>query len=116
MKKMHIGTNRHEHQCGPLFIDGWKDVLNESQNTSQSSKKDLFQNQIIMEEKSEEKYLGDIISNNGKNFKNMKVRQNKGQGMVSEIMSILEDIWYGKYHFEVAVLLRNACQYHVMQC
>ena len=69
-----------------------------------------------MEEKSDEKYLGDIISNNIKNFKNMKVRQNKGQGMVTEIMSILENIWYGKYHFEVAVLLRNALLVSTMLC
>ena len=38
----------------------------------------------------------------------MKMKQNKGQGMFTETMAILEDIWYGKYHFEVAVLLRNA--------
>ena len=46
----------------------------------------------------------------------MKVRQNKGQGMVTEIMAILEDIWYGKYHFEVAVLLRNALLVSTMLC
>ena len=46
----------------------------------------------------------------------MKVIQNKGQGMVTEIMSILEDNWYGKYHFEVAVLLRNALLVSAMLC
>ena len=69
-----------------------------------------------MEEKCEEKYLGDIISNDGKNTKNMKAKQNKGQGMVNEIMAILEDIWYGKYNFEVAVLLRNALLVSSMLC
>ena len=61
-----------------------------------------------MEEQWDNKYLGYIILNNDKNTKNMKMKQNKGQGMLCEIMAILEDIWYGKYHFEVAVLLRNA--------
>jgi hypothetical protein len=50
----------------------------------------------MMEEKSEEKYLGDILSKDGKNTKNMIMKQNKGQCMVNEIMAILEDIWYGK--------------------
>jgi hypothetical protein len=44
----------------------------------------------------EEKYLGDIISNNGKNTKNIEARKNRGTGIVNQIMSILEDICFGK--------------------
>ena len=111
-KKNHIGKNTVTHKCGPLFIDGWKEVQYENKNR----KIDFFQGKIMMEEKSEEKYLGDILSKDGKNTKNMIMKQNKGQGMVNEIMAILEDIWYGKYNFEVAVLLRNALLVSSMLC
>ena len=44
----------------------------------------------IMEEKNEEKYLGDIISNDGRNLNNIKARVNKGKGIVSKILSIID--------------------------
>ena len=61
-----------------------------------------------MEEIKEEKYLGDIISEDGKNMKNVLARQNKGWGIVTQIMSILEEICFGRYFFEVAGILRNS--------
>ena len=115
-KKLHIGKNQQVHKCGPLFIDGWKEVNMEDKRTNIIERKDVFQEKIVMEEKEQEKYLGDIISNNGKNTKNIKLKLNKGQGMVNEIMTILEEIWYGKHHFEVAVLLRNALLVSSMLC
>ena len=56
----------------------------------------------------EERYLGDIISKDGRNTKNIKARVAKGNGTINQIMSILEDICFGKYFFEVAVILRNS--------
>ena len=61
-----------------------------------------------MEEVKEEKYSGDIISEDGRNMKNALARQNKGRGIVSQIMSILEEICFGRYFFEVAGILRNS--------
>ena len=61
-----------------------------------------------MEEKNEEKYLGDIISNDGRNLKNIKARVSKGKGIVSRIMTLLEGIPFGKFYFEIAIILRNS--------
>ena len=49
-----------------------------------------------MEAKMEEKYLGDVISTDGKNIKNVKARVAKGKGIVSRILSILEGIPSGE--------------------
>ena len=61
-----------------------------------------------MEEVIEEKYLGDILSEDGRNMKNILARVSKGVGITNNIMSILEEICFGNYHFEVAVQLRNS--------
>ena len=61
-----------------------------------------------IENKSEVKYLGDILSNDGRNLKNIKDRQKRCQGVVNQIMSILQEIYLGKYHFETAIVLRNS--------
>ena len=61
-----------------------------------------------IEEKEEEKYLGDILSNDGRNIKNIKSRVNKGKGIINRIMTKLEAIPFGKYYFETAVILRDS--------
>ena len=47
-----------------------------------------------------------LISNDGKNEKNIKERRDKGQGIVDQIMSILESTVFGPFQFEVALILR----------
>ena len=41
---------------------------------------------------SEDTYLGDIISEDGKNQKNVRNRISKGWGIISEVMNILENV------------------------
>ena len=60
-----------------------------------------------MKEVNHEKYLGDILSNDGKNVKNIAARKNRGHGTISQIMSMLDDICFGKFYFEVAIILRD---------
>ena len=45
---------------------------------------DQFVDEDVMEESQEEKYVGDIVSNDEKNMKNINSRVNKGKGIVSE--------------------------------
>jgi hypothetical protein len=61
-----------------------------------------------MTEITDEKYIGDIISSNGSNSKNIEARLHNGKGIISQIMAILDDICFGKFQFEVAVILRNS--------
>ena len=69
-----------------------------------------------MEEVEEEKYLGDIISKDGKNIKNFKVRVNKGTGIVNKIMTMLDGIPFGQFYFEVELVLRNSLLVSSMLC
>ena len=69
-----------------------------------------------MEEKNEEKYLGDILSNDGRNVKNIKARIERGKGIVSKIISILDSFPFGSQHFEIGIILRDALLSSSMLC
>ena len=60
------------------------------------------------EEVTEAVYLGDILRADGKNTSNIKSRVNKGVGIVTEIMDILNCISFGEKFFEIATTLREA--------
>ena len=62
----------------------------------------------VVEEVTEFTYLGDIISSDGKNTKNIKNRISKEVGKISEIMNLLEMVSLGEHYFEIAILLREA--------
>ena len=61
-----------------------------------------------METKQEQICLGDIISADGKHIENVQHRKNKGLGTISQIMDILDTVYFGKYYFEVALVLRSS--------
>ena len=45
------------------------------------------------------KYLGDIISTDGKNLNNLLARIQKGKGIINQKASILEEMCFGFYYF-----------------
>ena len=61
-----------------------------------------------MNTSSSERYLGDIITNDGKLNKNISDKVNKGNGAVNTIVSLLEEISFGYYYFEMALIFRNS--------
>ena len=68
----------------------------------------LNAHQEIMKMTSSEKYLGDIITNNGKIDANIESRVNKGNGRANTIMSLLQEISFGEHYFQMAILFRNS--------
>ena len=44
----------------------------------------------------------------GSHAKNLQQRTNKGLGVINQIMQILESTFFVKYHFEVAMVLRES--------
>ena len=50
-------------------------------------------------------YLGDIVNCTGTNKDNIEKRISKGIGIVSQIMSILDTISFGRHYFEIGMLL-----------
>ena len=55
-----------------------------------------------------DKYLGDVISQDGKNTLNIQERKRRGLVAVSQINDMLNDLCLGKFHFEAGNILRNS--------
>ena len=63
-----------------------------------------------------EKYLGDFISNDGKIIINVEERVKKGKGYVNQITSMLKEIYFGQYQFNMAMLFRTTMLLNGMLC
>ena len=106
--KMHIGKEKSEILCKDLFVGEWKDEVVEDSETDGYKMKEHFSGNVKMEEKKEQKYLGDVLSSDGTHLKNIQERRNKGYGVINQIIQILESTYFGKYYFEVAMVLRES--------
>ena len=82
-KKMHVGHTNEDYKCQDLSVDRWSEVEIENDETGEIEMKDLWDGEQVMEGKLEEKYLGDVISKDGRNIKNIQVRVNTGKGIVN---------------------------------
>ena len=108
-KKMHIGRKEKSFICCDVLIDGWSEENFTFVETGATQLKDTYDGELILETSLGERYLGDIISEDGKNDKNLTVRKNKGVGIVNDIIVLLVEIMAGNENFEMATLLRNSC-------
>ena len=63
---------------------------------------------VKMDSKKEQNYLGDLLSSDGSHTKNIHDRRNKGYGIINQIVQILESTYFGKYYFQVAMVLRES--------
>ena len=104
--KIHIGKNKAV--CPDISIDKWKTKQIDTIEIDKPSVEDEHDGLHLIEEANQEKYLGDLISNSGKNDKNIEARVKKGYGIVKQIASILEEQCFGKYFFKVAMILRES--------
>ena len=73
-----------EYKYQDLSVDKWEEVEVKNYETGEMEMKDIWTGEINMEEKEEEKYLGDVISTDGRNLKNIKARIAKGKGIVNK--------------------------------
>ena len=80
--KLHIGNN---HETCPI----------------------LKVHNTVIESVTEDTYLGDIISSDGKNSKNVADRISKGNGKITQIEKLLEEIALGEHFMEIAILFRE---------
>ena len=106
--KLHVGKSCNETLCKDLFVGGWKVKVETDSVTGNCSREEVFEGDVKMGVKSEQMYLGDVISADGKHTKNIQNRKNKGLGIIDQITSILETVFFGKYFFEIAMVLRSS--------
>ena len=62
----------------------------------------------VMRSTEQEKYLGDVVSSNTKIDENIKMRHAKGTGINNQIISIIKEVSFGFYYFEMGLLFRNS--------
>ena len=74
--------------CPDLYIDQCEVMEVQVIETGKVELEDIFKDETAMTDSTNEKYLGDIISSNGSSAKNIEARQNKGKGIVSQVMTI----------------------------
>jgi hypothetical protein len=106
--KLHVGKSRNETLCKDLHVGGWRVDVVEDPQTGICGQNEYFGGMELMSEKTEQMYLGDIISADGSHSKNIKHRKNKGVGTINQIIQILDTVYFGKYFFEVALILRSS--------
>ena len=68
---------------------------------------DLKVHENEMASSNQEKYIGDIISDDGKNTANIAARKAKWFGIAGDILAILNAIPFGKYQTEAGIYMRN---------
>ena len=78
-----------EEVCPELFIDGWKLKDVDEVDTDSFTVEDEYDGLVNMESVQQEKYLGDILTSDGKNTGNITARKNRGICVVNQIMTIL---------------------------
>ena len=93
--RMHIGK-----------VDAWREEL-VIKSDGRKKIEDKFVGREVMENVTEKKYLGDIISSDGRNIKNIKERSNKGNGTINNIVSSLGVRPYGKHEFKAYKIMRE---------
>ena len=106
--KMHIGKSGSDILCKDCYVGNWKVDVNTDPDTGKCSQADSFTGNVKMKMKEEQLYLGDVIDSSGSHTKNVQQRRNKGQGVINQIMEILDSTYFGKYYFEVASVLRES--------
>ena len=103
--QMHIGKSHNQDICSPCKVDAWTDKI--VRHNGKDTLEDEYLGEEAMKTVQEKKYLGDIISQDMKNLKNIREKTNRAVGIVNKIESSLYERPYGKNTFKAAMLLRK---------
>ena len=100
--KMHVGLACSV--CPDLFVDKWELSDKNEIFTTVEDIVNVESGESKFETVENERYLGDALSSNGSNKKNILARRNKGIGVINQILEILDGTCYGPHIFEVGLL------------
>lgn len=104
-KKMTIGKRKENWINTELFVDGWKESYVENGDTGEVDLVESYIGEVEIEEVTEQRYLGFVISASGNNLCNIKAMENKSIGLIRTIMNKLECLKLRQYYFECAIIL-----------
>jgi hypothetical protein len=105
---IHVGRNQEAYKNVDHYVEGWK--MQEVQDifTGEPHIEEAYDGEHGMTAEGVQKYLGQMISSDSTNTKNIEILRNKGIGLQNKIVQILSAISAGKFHFEMAIILRNS--------
>ena len=104
--RLHFGCK--SMSCADLYIDTWKLEEKEQYDTEEKTLIDVIDEEHNIENSEEERYLGDLITSDGKNTRNISARRARGIGIVDKIINYLNDVFFGPYYFRAALLFRTS--------
>ena len=104
--KLHVGKNTNI--CTKASIDTWSVEKSSEEISTVLELVDKEGERHALETVKSDKYLGDVISQDGKNTLNIQERKRRGLVAVSQINDMLNDLCLGKFHFEAGNILRNS--------
>ena len=106
---MHVGNKHEDYKNIELCIDGWTVKTVESFDSGEQEWEDTLEDDMKeISHITSERYLGQVISSDSSNTNNITKQRNKGIGIQNKIIQMLEKMPGGTFHFELAVILRNA--------
>ena len=106
--KLHAGKRRSDVICREQKVDSWKVKVVTDPVTGLTDQTEEYAGQEVMENKDSQLYLGDVIASDGRCDLNIQRRKNKSIGIINQIMVIMNSTFFGKYYFEVAMVLRTS--------
>ena len=98
---MHVGKRKENYKCSPVFLDSWTSKEIENEKTGNIELHEEYSGKMKIQEVTEFKYLGNIITSEGTNMMDLQGKYNRGIGTINKIDTILETIYFGDFHFEV---------------
>ena len=98
--QMHIGSKINAYKCENSYIDSWK--------TDKQYAKEQYSGQVKVKETYSTKYLGEVLSSDGRNTDNISERRKRGFGTITDIVKILDNMCLGPLMFQKAVVLRDS--------
>ena len=106
---MHVGNKHEDYKNIELCIDGWTVKTVESFDSGEQEWEGTLEDDMKeISHINSERYLCQVISSDSSNTNNITKQRDKDIGIQNEIIQMLEKMPGGTFHFELAVILRNA--------
>ena len=90
------------------MLENWNVSEVQSIDAGKAVHEEAYDGEHYMSAEGAEKYPGQILSSDSTNTKSIESLRDNAIGMQNKIVQIQDTISADKYHFEVAVVLRNS--------
>ena len=120
-KSILVGKNKKNFPNSRLVVDNWNINHEENKKTGSTKIVETYEGKIDIEQVTEYKYLGFIISSIGDNMAQIRHMKNKSVGIIRSIITKLNSLNLRKYFYECSklfmnVMLRGSILYSIEMC